>query len=102
MLKDTDLSINEAIETYGFTPSAAALHVINLAKDYNKRGRLKNELSSLYLQKYALDQAYSYQSQVLISLAELKGYGLTEDRILQLNDFLESNGYKASSYTSVK
>jgi hypothetical protein len=46
------IAVNEAVETYGFTPSAAALHVISLIKDNNKRGQLKRELSSLYLQKY--------------------------------------------------
>ena len=32
------IAVNEAIETYGFAPSAAALHVISLIKDYNKKG----------------------------------------------------------------
>jgi hypothetical protein len=87
-------AVNEAVETYGLTPSAAALHVINLIKDHNKKGQLKKELSSLYLQKYAINEFCSRHSQTLINLAKLKSYGLTEDRILQLNDFLEKNGMK--------
>jgi vacuolar-type H+-ATPase subunit I/STV1 len=58
------IAVNEAVETYGLTPSAAALDVINLIKDHNKKGQLKKELSSLYLQKYALDQACLCHSQV--------------------------------------
>jgi len=54
------------------------------------------------LQKYALDQACSHQSQSLIALAKVKSQGITEDRILQLNDFMENNGYKAGSYGSTK
>jgi len=45
------------------------------------------------------------QSQSLIALAKLKSYGLTEDRLLQLNNFLENNGYKdtrPNTYASIK
>jgi hypothetical protein len=61
------IAINEAVETYGFTPSAAALDVINLIKDYNKKGQLKKELSSLYLQKYAINEFCSRNSQAITS-----------------------------------
>ncbi|MFL6401601.1 MAG: hypothetical protein ACJ72J_18735 [Nitrososphaeraceae archaeon] len=50
------VGINQAAEAYGFTPSAAALHVINVIKEYNKRGQLKHELYELNLQKYAISQ----------------------------------------------
>ena len=83
-------------------PPVAVLHVINIIKEYNKKGQLKKELSSLYLQKYAVDEFCSRHSQAIMALTNLKSHGLTEDRILQLNNFLESNGYKASSYTSIK
>jgi hypothetical protein len=63
---------------------------------------LKRELDRLSLQKYALDQACASQSQSLVYLAKLKSYGITEDRILQLNNILENNGYKVSSYASTK
>ena len=47
------IAINEAAETYGLTPSAAALDVINLIIDHNKKGQLKRELSELNFKKYA-------------------------------------------------
>jgi hypothetical protein len=28
------IAVNEAVETYGFTPSAAALHVLNILRYY--------------------------------------------------------------------
>ena len=62
-------------------------------KRYNKTNELKNDLERLLLQKYALDQALSHQSQSLIALANLKSHGITEERILQLNNLLENNGY---------
>jgi hypothetical protein len=97
------IAVNEAAEIYGLTPSAAVLHVINIIKKYNKKGQLQRELSSLYLQKYAVDEFCSRHSQAIMALTNLKSHGLTEDRILQLNSLLENNGYKdmkLNSYTN--
>jgi hypothetical protein len=94
------IAINEAVETYGLTPSAAALRVINTLGDNNEKGQLKKELEKLYLQKHMLDEACSRQSQSLVNLAKLKSYGITEDRILELNNLLENNGYKDTKLNS--
>jgi hypothetical protein len=88
------VGINQAAKHYNLPPLAATLQLIEDIKKYNKINGLKEELSALYLQKYTIEQAYSRKSQPLIALATLKSYGLTEDRILQLSNFLESNGYK--------
>ena len=87
------IAVNEAAETYGFPRSTAAVYVLNNLRDYNKKGQLKRELSSLYLQKYTVEQLCSGQSQVIIALMNLRGHGITEDRILYLNNFLGNNGY---------
>ncbi len=71
-------------------------------KQGGKKGQLKKELSELTLQKYAIDRFFSSLSQLILALMNLHGHGLTDDRILELNNFLESNGYKTSSYTSIK
>jgi hypothetical protein len=74
-------------------------------KSYNKINGLRRELDRLSLQKYALDQACLRQSQSLIALAKIKSYGITDERILELNNFLENNGLKdmnSNSYTSIK
>jgi hypothetical protein len=88
------IAVNEAAELYGFPRSTAAVYVLNNLRDYNKKGQLKKELSSLYLQKYAVGEFCSRHSQVIMALTNLKSHGITEDRILQLNNFLENNGYK--------
>jgi cell division septum initiation protein DivIVA len=85
------VGINQAAKHYNLPPLAATLRLIDDIKKYNKINGLREELSALYLQKYTLDQACSRQSQSLIALAKLKSYGLTEDRILQLNNFLEGS-----------
>jgi hypothetical protein len=96
------VAVNEAVETYGLTPTSAALDVINLMKDHNKKGQLKRELYELNLQKYAIDRFCSSHSQVIMALMNLHSHGLTDDRILELNNFLEDSGYKTTSYTSTK
>jgi hypothetical protein len=88
------IAVNEAAELYGFPSSTAAVYVLNNLRDYNKKGQLQKELSALYLQKYTVEQLCSSQSQSLIALANLKSYGITEDRLLQLNNFLDNNRYK--------
>jgi hypothetical protein len=95
-------ALNEAAETYGLTPTSAALDVINLIIDHNKKGQLKRELSELSFQKYAIDRFCSSRSQVIMALMNLCSHGITEERIILLNNFLESSGYKTSSYTSIK
>jgi hypothetical protein len=88
------IGIKEAAKVYNLPPLTATLRLIGDIKKYNKIDGLKKELSALYLQKYTLDEVCSRQSQSLVNLAKLKSYGLTENMILQLNDFLQNNGYK--------
>jgi hypothetical protein len=88
------IAVNEAIETYGLSPSAAALHVINIISDHNKKAQLKHELSELNLQKYAINEYCSSRSQVINALTNLQSHGIPEEKILLLNSFLENNGYK--------
>ncbi|MFL6315667.1 MAG: hypothetical protein ACJ73C_02865 [Nitrososphaeraceae archaeon] len=96
------IAANEAAELYGFPRSTAAVYILNNLKDYNKKGQLKKELSSLHLQKYAVEEFCSKRSQVIMALMNLKSHGITEEQIISLNSVLESNGYKTSSYTSIK
>jgi hypothetical protein len=95
-------ALNEIAETYGLTPSVAALDVINLIIDHNKKGQLKRELSELSLQKYAIDRFCSSHSQVINALVNLRSHGITNEQIILLNNLLEDNAYKVSGYTSTK
>jgi hypothetical protein len=47
--------------------SVAAFRLFRDIRNYNKIGSLKKELSALCLQKYAINEACSCESQVLIS-----------------------------------
>ena len=96
------IAISHAAKYYNLPFVSATIRLIEDIKSFNKINGLKRELDRLSLQKYALDQACSHQSQSLTALSKLKSYGMTEDKILQLNNILENNGYKASSYGSTK
>src|ERR1051325_7349607 len=76
-----DVEIKEAAKIYNLPFFHSAMRLIDDIKKYNKIGGLKHELDILSLQKFALDQACSRQSQSLIALAKIKNNGITEDRI---------------------
>jgi hypothetical protein len=76
------VAVNEAAQIYGLAPSAAALRVINVVSDNNKKGQLEHELSKLSLQKYAINEFYSSRSPVIMALMKLKSRGMSEERIL--------------------
>jgi hypothetical protein len=88
------VALNETAETYGITHSAAALDVINLIIDHNKKGQLKRDLSEMSFQKYAIGQFCLRKSQVITSLVKLQSRGITEDQILHVSNFLKKNGYE--------
>jgi hypothetical protein len=95
-----EVAITEASKMYNLPFFHSTVRLIEDIKAYNKLGGLKKEIDRLSLQKSLLDQACSRQSQSIIALAKLKTNGLTEDKILELNSYLENNGYKTDSYTS--
>jgi hypothetical protein len=84
------IAVNEAAELYSFPRSTAAFHVINDIIYYNKRGRLKQELSALNLQKYTINEFCSRHNQAIMALVKLQSYGVREDQIiLCANSLLE-------------
>ena len=91
------VAVNVAAQIYGLTPSAAALRVINIVSDYNKKGQLEHELSGLNLQKYAISRFCSSRNQVITALMNLYSHGITDERIISLNNFLANNEYNINS-----
>jgi hypothetical protein len=92
------IAVNEASELYGLPPSTAAFHIINDIMDYNQRGRLKQELSALTFQKYAINEFCSRHSKDIKALLKLQSHGITQEQIISLNNFLESTiNVKSSS-----
>ena len=88
------IAVNEAAEQYCFPRSTAAVHVINNIRDYNKIGGVKKELNRLTTQVLAVDKIGFHQNKAMRAVINLQSRGITEERLLQLNSFLENNGYK--------
>jgi hypothetical protein len=84
-------AINQAVKLYNLPPLAAILRLVDDIKKYNKIDGLKKELSALSLQKFAINETCSRQSQALITLAKLQSRGVTENQLISLNNFLEIN-----------
>jgi hypothetical protein len=85
------VAMNQAAKYYNLPFVSATMRLIEDIKTYNKINDIKKELTALQLQKYTLDQACSRQSQSLVNLAKLKSNRITEDRILELNNFFDEN-----------
>jgi hypothetical protein len=88
------VGINQAVKHYNLSFVSATLRLIDDIRMYNKMNGLKMELQRSSLQKYALDQACSHQSQSLIALAKLKSYGITDEQIISVSNSLKNNEYK--------
>jgi hypothetical protein len=87
-------AVNEAAEQYGFPASTAAFHVLNNIRDYNRIGGLKKELNKLLTHLFAVKEVCFRQNKSMMAMLNLQSRGITEDKILQLNNFLENSGYK--------
>jgi hypothetical protein len=86
------IEINQAAKMYNLPSFNATVRLFDDIIKYNKINEIKKELSKLYFQKCTLDESCTRQIKSLVNLAKLKSWGITEDRILQLNNFLEENG----------
>jgi hypothetical protein len=96
------VGINQAVKHYDLCPLTCTLRLIDDIKKYNKIDGLKKELSSLYMQKYTLDQVCFSQNKSMMAMINLQSRGITEDRILYLNNLLENNGYNINLKSTVE
>ncbi len=89
--------VNQLAKQYNLPPYVAALRLFNDINDYNKIGGLKNEVSRLSQQVFVVNGICANHNKAMMAMINLQSRGITEDRILQLNSFLDNNGYKARS-----
>ena len=86
-----EAAVNDMAEMYNLPVYTAAFRIFNDIKDYNKLGGLKKQLDRLCAQLYTVKEVCSHQNQAMAALVKLKSYGITEDRILSLNNYFERN-----------
>jgi hypothetical protein len=58
--------------------------------DYNNIGGLKKELEKLFTQVFAVKQLCFSQNKSMMAMLNLQNRGITEDRILYINNLLKS------------
>jgi hypothetical protein len=85
------IAINQAVKHYGLSPLTSTLRLIDDIKNYNKIDGLKKELSSLYMQKYTLDQVCLSQNKSMRAMLNLQSRGITEEQIISLSNILIGN-----------
>ena len=66
----------------------AAYRVMEDIENYEKIGGLKNEISNMVMQKYAIDQMTAPREKAINSLIRLQAFGITDEEILGLHGFL--------------
>ncbi|MFL6421250.1 MAG: hypothetical protein ACJ71P_17845, partial [Nitrososphaeraceae archaeon] len=62
------------------------LRILNDINDYDKIGGLKKELSMLSQQIFIVNGICANQNKAMMAILNLQSRGITEDRILQLNN----------------
>jgi hypothetical protein len=85
------MGINQAAKCYNLPFASATMRLIEDIKAYNKINDLKKELSSLYMQKYTVDQVCSSQNKSMRALMNLQSWGITEAQIISLSNILARN-----------
>ena len=82
------VAVDEKARTNNLSASTAAYRLIEDIEDYNKIGGLKNEISRLGAQIYAMNETCAPRNKAITSLLKLQYYGITDDEILNVYEFL--------------
>jgi len=100
-----DNIVNQIAKQYNLPPYVAALRLFNEIREYDKIGGLRKELSRLCQQIFVVNTICANQNKAMMAMINLQSRGISEDKVLQLNSFLENNVYKdmkSNNYTSIK
>ena len=89
-----DTTVNQLAKQYNLPPNIAALRLFNEIKNYDKIGGLKKEVSRLSQQIFVVNGLWANQNKALAAMINLQSRGITEDRILELNNLLDNKGMK--------
>ena len=96
-LSTFSIAVNEKAQKYNLSISTAAYRVIEDIDDYNRLGGMKNEISNLAMQRYAINQISAPRGKAITSLIKLQNYGITDDEILNVYEFLNRARFESAS-----
>ena len=95
-----DTAVNQIAKQYNLPPSVAAFRLFNEIKDYEKIGGMKREISRLCQQIFVVNEVWANQNRAMMAMLNLQSRGITEERILYLNNILENSGYNIDDIIS--
>ena len=90
------LAVNEKARINNLAVSAAAYSVIEEIENYNRVGRLKNEISRLAAQIYAMNEICAPRNKAITSLLKLQNYGITDIEILNVYEYLNRAPFESA------
>ena len=90
------IAVNEKAQNYNLSISAAAFRVLKDIDDYNIIGGMKNEISNLAMQRYAINQMSAPRDKAISSSLKLQNYGITDDEILDVYEFLNRARFESA------
>jgi uncharacterized protein (UPF0335 family) len=97
-----DNAVNKIAKQYNLPLTIAASRLLNEIRDYDKIGGMKREISRLSQKLIVVDGICTNRNKAMRAMLNLQSRGISEDRILYLNDLLENNGYNIDMKSTVE
>jgi hypothetical protein len=77
--------------------SAAAYRVIEDIENYNRIGGMKNEISTLAMQRYAINQMSAARDKAITALLRLQSYCIKDEEILKVYEYLNRVRFESAA-----
>jgi NADH:ubiquinone oxidoreductase subunit D len=87
-LSTFSIAVNETAQKYNLSISAAAYRIIEDIENYNRIGGMKNEISNLAMQRYAINQISTPRDKAITALFKLQCYGISDEEVLNVYEYL--------------
>ena len=92
-----NLAVNEKVQTKNLSVSSAVYSVFGEIENYNRIGGLKNEISRLAAQIYAINEICAPRNKAITSLLKLQNYGITDIEILNVCEYLNRARFESAA-----
>ena len=83
-----NIAVKETAQKYNLSISAAAFRVVEDIENYNRLGGMKNEISNLAMQRYAINQMAAPRDKAITALFKLQCYGISDEEVLNVYEYL--------------
>ena len=82
------VAVSEKAQKYNLSISAAAYRIIEDLENYNRIGDMQNEIASLAIQRYAINQMSASRDKAITALLKLQYYGISDEEVLNVYEYL--------------